>query len=124
MKNSSIKLFIILLFCIGIALRAQETISHNFLFLIDQGRDMLAVKSIVYDHHLTLIGPYTSLQGVFQGPFWYYLLSIPTFIAGGDPWGGVFLMLVISMATVFIAYFGMKKIFGEKTAIFTLFLFA
>ncbi len=114
----------ILVFILGFLLRAQETLSNNFLFLIDQGRDMMAVKNIVFDHHLTLIGPYTSLQGVFQGPLYYYLLSIPTFILKGDPWGGIFLMLLISLATMVIAFFWMKKLFGTNAALVTLFLVA
>ena len=69
------------------------------------GRDMMAVKEIIYDHHLTLIGPYTSLAGVFQGPLWYYFLSIPTLIFHGDPWGGVLLMLLTSLLTAIIAFF-------------------
>lgn len=117
-------LLLILIIFIGIALRAQEAISNNFLFLIDQGRDMQAVRDIVFNHKLTLIGPYTSLQGVFQGPLWYYLLSIPTFITNGDPRGGVILMLVISISVLFAVYFFMNKIFGEKEALISLFLFA
>lgn len=117
-----IYLFIILI--IGFLLRAQETLSHNFLFLIDQGRDMMAVRNIVYGHHLTLIGPYTSLQGVFQGPLWYYLLAIPTYIFHGDPWGAVVLMLLISMTVLFVDYFYMKKFFGMIAALLTCFVFA
>ena len=120
------KLFLILsivFFVIAFAFRASETLSHNFLFLVDQGRDMMEVKGILYDHHLTLIGPYTSLQGVFQGPLWYYLLVIPTFLAHGDPWGAVILMLVISMSTILISTFFMNKLFGKTAALFTLFLF-
>src|SRR3989344_7782994 len=90
-------------FIIGFLLRAQESISRNFIFLIDQGRDMMAVKSIVFDHHLTLIGPYTSLGGVFQGPLWYYLLAIPTYVLKGDPWGTIILMVGISMAAMSVA---------------------
>lgn len=119
------KVFFFLLFIlfIGIALRAQELISHNFLFLLDQGRDMIAVKNIVYDHHATLIGPSTSLRGVFQGPFWYYLLILPTFIFRGDPWGGIVLMFIISLGVLGVAYFCIKKLFGRNAAIITLFLF-
>lgn len=112
------------IFLLGVGLRAQESISGNFLFLLDQGRDMIAVKNILYDHHLTLIGPYTSLQGVFQGPLWYYLLLLPTFIFNGDPWGGVLLMLVISIATLILVYIWVKKLFGKSIAVFALFLFA
>lgn len=99
-------------------------ISHNFLFLLDQGRDMMAVKGILYDHHFTLIGPSTSLRGVFQGPLWYYLLALSTGIFGGDPWGGIVLMVVISILVLLIVYFWMRELFGEKAAIITLFLFA
>lgn len=84
----------------------------------------MAVKGILYDHHLTLIGPYTSLQGVFQGPLWYYLLAIATFFTNGDPWGGLVLMLGISMATLFIAFYCMNRIFSPVVGVITLFLFA
>lgn len=124
MKFIKIYLLPIFIFILGFLLRAQETLSNNFLFLIDQGRDMMAVKNIVFDHHLTLIGPYTSLQGVFQGPLYYYLLSIPTFILNGNPWGGVFLMLIISLCVMIVSFFWMKKLFGVKAATVTLFLVA
>lgn len=116
--------FFVAIIVFGAALRGQETLSQNYLFLLDQGRDMMAVKRIVYDLHPTLIGPYTSLQGVFQGPLWYYLLAIPTVIFDGNPWGAVVLMFVISMSVVFVVYLFMTKYFGESVGMFTAFLFA
>lgn len=124
MIKKSALLIALLILILGFGLRAQELISHNFLFLLDQGRDMMAVKDILYDHHLTLIGPSTSLRGVFQGPLWYYLLALSTGIFGGDPWGGILLMGIISMSVLVVVYFWTKKLFGEKTALITLFLFA
>lgn len=124
MKKKIFFIIFILILILGAGLRAQEMISRNFLFLLDQGRDMMAVKGILYDHHLTLIGPSTSLRGVFQGPLWYYLLAISTVFFGGDPWGGIVLMVGISILTLLAVYFWMKKLFGEKAAIITLFLFA
>ena len=120
------RVFVLLIFVlfIGVALRAQELISHNFLFLLDQGRDMMAVKGILYDHHQTLIGPATSLRGVFQGPLWYYLLALSTAIFGKDPWGGIVLMFAISISVLLVVYFLMKKLFGEKVALISLFLFS
>src|SRR5574342_792592 len=102
-KGQYILFFLILV--LGFFLRAQETLSNNYLFLLDQGRDMMAVKSIVFEHHLTLIGPYTSLGGVFQGPFYYYLLSVPAFLTSGDPLGPLVLMLLISMAVPVVVFF-------------------
>ncbi len=117
-------IFLLFILLLGFFLRAQETLSHNFLFLLDQGRDMMAVKDIVFGHHLTLIGPYTSLGGVFQGPIWYYLLAIPTYITNGDPWGAVALMLIISMAVLFLVFFYTKKYFGAMTALLATYIFA
>lgn len=124
MKKKLFFIIFILILILGFGLRAQEMISHNFLFLLDQGRDMMAVKGILYDHHITLIGPSTSLRGVFQGPLWYYLLAFSTGIFGGDPWGGIVLMVAISVLVLLVVYFWTKSLFGEKTAIISLFLFA
>ncbi|MBI2613532.1 MAG: glycosyltransferase family 39 protein [Candidatus Levybacteria bacterium] len=85
---------------------------------------MMAVKGILYDHHQTLIGPATSLRGVFQGPLWYYLLALSTAIFGGDPWGGIALMFIISISVLLVVYFWMRNLFGEKAALISLFLFA
>lgn len=129
MRSLSIKkvffyLSVLFVLILAFLLRAQESLSGNFLFLIDQGRDMMAVKQIAYDHHLTLIGPYTSLQGIFQGPLWYYLLAVPTIIFNGNPRGSVILMLVISMGVIVVSFLWMKKLFGEKTALITAFIIA
>lgn len=123
-KQYHLKLLFVVILLLAFFLRAQETISGNFLFLLDQGRDLLAVKNIVFDHHLTLIGPYTSLAGVFQGPLWYYLLAIPIFIFQGNPWGTVLLMLIISLLVVVIVYQQMRLYFGTTAGLLTAYLFA
>lgn len=65
---------------------------------------MLAVKSIVVDKKPTLIGPYTGLQAVFQGPLYYYLLAVPFVIFKGDPWGIMLLLMITSLASVIIGF--------------------
>lgn len=122
MKRIYSRLLFALILLLGLLLRSQETVAQNFIFLIDQGRDMMAVKQIVYELQPTLIGPYTSLQGVFQGPFWYYLLAVPTILFNGDPWGAVLLMLLISIVVVLISYFWTRRLFGERAALITAFL--
>ena len=52
---------------------------------MDQARDMLDIREIVVSLHPTLIGPTTSINGVFLGPFYYYFNVIPFLIGGGDP---------------------------------------
>lgn len=111
-----VKILLFFIVTIGFFLRGQELLSGNFLFLKDQGRDMLAVKSIVIDKKPTLIGPYTGLQAVFQGPIYYYLLAIPFAVFRGDPWGIMFLLMIASLVGIVIGY----RIGGGITA----FLFA
>src|SRR3989338_5013558 len=89
-------LFIVLIFISLLSLfpRAVEILNKNYVFGLDQGRDYLAVKKIVEDHKLTLIGPelgngYSGISYVFHGPIYYYFLSIPFLLTGGDRMEGL-----------------------------------
>ena len=115
---------LIIILILGFFLRAQETLSGNFLFLKDQGRDMLAVKSIVVDKKPTLIGPYTGLQAVFQGPLYYYLLAVPFVFSGGNPGAVMWLMLAVSMAAIYVGYLMGRAFFSEDVGLIVAFLFA
>src|SRR3989344_8542707 len=111
MKNKTLEI-ILLLFILGVALlpRSIEVLNKNYIFGFDQGRDYLAVKSIVVDHKLTLIGSEigagsAGFQGIFHGPFYYYSLSLPFALTNGDPYGGVVLMFLFGMSSVVFSYF-------------------
>lgn len=98
--------------------RGVELLSGNYLFGFDQGRDYLAVKQIVVDHKFRLIGAEVGGHGgFFQGPGWYYLLSIPFVITNGNPYGAAVLMFAIGIATVVVALWVGRKIFDVKTAL-------
>ena len=105
--------------------RSIEILSGNYLFGFDQGLFYEDVKKIVVDRKLTLIGSVTGGQGgLFQGPGWYYLLSLVFIIWSGDPYGGMVLMLSIGLLTVLLSiYFG-SKMFGETTGLLIGFLVA
>lgn len=117
MKNKFI-LLSLLIILIGVLPRMIEVLSGNYLFGFDQGLFYQDVKRIVVDHRLTLIGSFTGGQGgLFQGPGWYYLLSVPFFLWHGDPIGGMYLMLLMGLSTIILSiYFG-SKIFGKTTGL-------
>jgi hypothetical protein len=124
--KSKILVVILLFFILAIAFfsRSVEVLSKNYLFGFDQGRDYLAVKSMVADHKFTLIGSEigagaAGFQGIFHGPFHYYFLSIPFFLMKGDPYGGMILMFLFGMSSVVFSYFLGKKIFGTVGGIIT-----
>lgn len=59
--------------------------NYNFPFTIDQGRDLIDVRHMVELLSPRLVGPTTSINGVFLGPFYYYFVSIPFIMFGGSP---------------------------------------
>lgn len=123
---------IVLLFMIlGLAFlsRSPEILGKNYIFGFDQGRDYLAVKNIVVDHKLTLIGSEVGagaagLNGIFQGPLYYYFLSVPFLLTNGNPYSGVVLMFLLSFFSVIFAYFFGKKLFGVAGGLTMALLFA
>lgn len=104
------KLTLILILIVAAILRVPLVAQGFFSFAIDQGSDLLAVKKIVIDHNLTLIGPQTGLPGVFYGPWWYYFLSPIFFFAGGNPKTVTLVFGLIGIAVVIAIYLLIKKL--------------
>src|SRR3989344_8784096 len=66
-------------------IRFAQFASYNFPFTTDQARDMLDLRNIVVGINPTLVGPTTSINGVFLGPSYYYFNVIPFSLGQGDP---------------------------------------
>lgn len=103
--------------------RSSEFLSGNYIFGFDQGRDYLAVKQIVVDKKLTLIGSElgagsAGLSGIFHGPGYYYLLALGFLVSKGDPYSGIVLMFFLSLATAVFSFYLGKKVFGIVGGIF------
>src|SRR5258706_1246467 len=114
-KNSLIFIGIIIIAAIP---RAIELINGNYLFGFDQGVFYQAVRDIVVNHHITLIGaPVGGRGGFFQGPGWYYLLAIHFILANGDPYGGMVLMFILGIGTVISVYILGSKILDQRAGI-------
>src|SRR3989344_5383497 len=113
----------------GIALRAVEAVSGNYLFEFDQGRDYLLVQEIVEKGKMRLIvlelgGGYAGISGFFHGPGYLYLLAIPYVLFQGDPYGGMVLMFLLGCVTLLMSYMAGVKIIGRSGALLFLILVA
>lgn len=102
-----------LLLLFALATRLPHIWGYNIPFSFDHGRDALAVLDLIKNHSLKFIGPWTSIQGLFFGPGWYYLLAPAYWLLNGNPLAGPITMLVLNLITIGLAY----KYFGVWEAI-------
>src|SRR3989344_9053320 len=123
-KEKNFVFLLLIIVILGSIPRSIEIISGNFLFGYDQGVFFQAVKEIIVNHKLTLIGTEVGGGGFFQGPGWYYLLSIPFYLWRGDPYGGMILMFIVGILTISLSVVFGRKIFDIKTALTIGFLVA
>ena len=117
--------FSIIIVVIAAIPRSIELISGNYLFGFDQGLFFQAVKQIVVEKNFTLIGAEVGGRGgFFQGPGWYYLLSIPFILTKGDPYGAMVLMWMLGLLTIIFSLVLVKKMFSSKEALVVSFFLA
>lgn len=88
-------IFLILL--LGVIYRLVLTSDGNFIFNMDNARDMVDVREMVVVGKMRLIGHTAAIEGVFYGPYWYYLSSVPFYLSNGNPYGSI-LMLILMWA--------------------------
>src|SRR3989344_1476326 len=112
MKKIFIFFGLLIIVIIGSWLRLSGILSNSFAFTYDVGRDMLAVENIVVNHKVTLIGQTTGVEGIFYGPWWYFILIIPFLIFSGNPQGIAFFMSIIGIIAILLGYIIGKKIGG------------
>lgn len=108
-----ILVFIILL---AVFLRGYQSI-ERFEFSHDGDLYSWIVKDMVVNKHFRLVGQQTSTEGIFIGPYFYYLL-IPFFLLTSmDPVGVIFFALLIGIVTVLSFYFVFQRLFGKTTGL-------
>jgi len=92
-------------------------------FWYDQGRDALIIWDLLHYRKFFLIGPVTGIEGIFLGPFYYYLLApfywlgkgSPVVAAGGLSW--------LTVGAIFLLYWIGKKMFGATVGLLAAFLY-
>lgn len=109
---------LLIILIIGLLPRAVEVIGGNYLFGYDQGLFFEKVRRIAVDHKFTLIGEEVGGQGgFFQGPGFYYLLSLPFLLFRGDPYGAMVLIFVIGAATLITAALLSRRLLGAPASL-------
>lgn len=103
------KLIFILIFIATFWVRLTAVSGNNFPFTTDQGRDLIDMREMVVNLKPRLIGPTTSINGVYLGPFWYYF-NLPAFlVSGGDPASLLAWQIVSYQIVGFLIYWLVSK---------------
>lgn len=76
-----------------------------FNFTFDFSRDMLWVKNQIDFGVPAIVGPWGSLNGLFFGPLWYWLLSIPYLLGDGSPIAASLFDTAFILMTILIGFF-------------------
>lgn len=82
-------------------------------FGFDHGKDSLAVLHMLVTHTPKLIGPWTSIPGLYFGPGWYYLLAPFLLLFNYNPAAAVIPLVLIILFQVGLVY----KVFGLVPAV-------
>ncbi len=107
-------LLILIILLLAFILRAYR-IEALLDFHYDQGRDAKIIWDLWHSGKLFLIGPTTGLDGIFLGPFYYYLIAPFYLIGGGNPViPSLFLSLLVTVS-LFVLYLTGNEIGGRVT---------
>ncbi len=121
--NRFIKYLLAILIVLNILLSAYWLIMGDIHYDVDVSRDFLVMNDIIYNHHLTLLGPRSgAIPGVFHGPLWFYVNLPAFFIGGGNPLVVGLFWFLLSIVFLTIIYWVSKKLFDPTVAILSVLL--
>lgn len=92
-------------------------------FWYDQGRDALVIWDLLHYKRFFLIGPVTGIEGIFLGPFYYYLLTPFYFLGKGSPVMAAAGLSWLTVGTTFLIYLLGKKIYSREVGLLSAFLY-
>jgi len=123
MKKFEFEYFILFLILLFSAFFRLFRLNLLLGFWYDQGRDALIIWDLLHYHKFFLIGPVTGIEGIFLGPFYYYLLAPFYFLGRGSPVIAAAGLSWLAVGAVFLLYFLGKKMFGTQVGLMAAFLY-
>lgn len=112
----------VLFFVLGLAFLLRWLRPDLVGFYFDQGRDALVIWDLLHKGKMFLIGPTTGVEGIFLGPFYYYLLAPAYWLGKGDPVFPIRLMAILNLGSLWLLYKLGEKYFSRLVGLFTVIL--
>ncbi|MFH1289206.1 MAG: glycosyltransferase family 39 protein [Patescibacteria group bacterium] len=122
-NNKAEAFFLLAIIGVSIFLRFYK-INELHFFTYDQARDDLIVKRMIVDKEWTLLGPQSSMRGVYLPPFYYYTLIPVLALSGLNPIGVDVYTAIIGVLTVVLVWFFLREVFNKHIGLFVAGLYA
>lgn len=116
-------LILFVLILIGLYLRTYQSLEW-LNYGHDQDLAGWIVRDIVEGKHLRLIGQETSTQGIFIGPIFYYLLAFFYVLFDMSPVGGMWMMTIIGLLTIYSIYYVFSDLFNKSAGLWAAFFYS
>lgn len=114
---------IILILIVGAFLRLYK-IDGYMTFLGDEGRDVIIVRNLLVNADPILIGPGTSVGGMYLGPLYYYFMAPFLLLSNFSPVGPAVGVALLGIATIYLVYLAGFEWFSKTAGLISSALFA
>lgn len=114
---------IMLILLIGVFFRLYK-IDAYMTFLGDEGRDVIIVRNLLVHADPILIGPGTSVGGMYLGPLYYYFMAPFLLLADFSPVGPAIGVALLGVLTIYLVYLAGLEWFSKKAGLIAALLFA
>ena len=96
----------------------------GFSFAHDQDLYSWIAKDILINHHQRLVGQLTSVDGVFIGSFYYYLMAGFYWIFNMNPLSAIVPLTIIGLFNIWGIYWVVNRHFGKKAGFIASIIYA
>ncbi len=114
-KFNYLKIFFAVLIFINFFFASWFVLHNDLVFSSDIARDFFLYDQVA-QKTIILIGPKSSVMGLFHGPLWIYLNYPAYFIGHGNPIIVGWWWVIMTAIYVGIGFWIANKLFGKKTA--------
>jgi 4-amino-4-deoxy-L-arabinose transferase-like glycosyltransferase len=122
-KNPKEFWILLIILSVSVILRLYK-IDQYLTFLGDEGRDVIVVRRLLVEGDPILIGPGTSIGGMYLGPLYYYMMAPALLLANFSPVGPAVQVALLGVLTVFFVWYVTRKWFGNFAAVVASSLYA
>lgn len=99
-------------------------IPQRTVFIGDQAWFYLSARDMLLSGNIPLVGITSSHTWLHQGALWTYILAIPLWIFNFNPIAGVYLSILISLATICMFYFVGKEVVSRNVGLISALTYA